>query len=74
MRYASYYNKAKLYLYLDDPDAAIQEAEGLIKNDYDVKDGKKIIETAKKLKELFNKKKVNTRHFSFDLNKVEGIK
>jgi hypothetical protein len=74
MRYASFFNKAKIYLYLDDPDAAIQEAEGLIKNDYDVKDGKKLIEAANLLKTLFRKNNTNTRHFSIELDKLEGPK
>jgi hypothetical protein len=62
MRYSSYYNLAKIYLYLDQPDKTIKEAEALIANDYDPKDGKRLIEEANKLKELFAKTGFNSRH------------
>ena len=74
MRYASWFNLGKIYLYLDDMDAAIKEAEGLIKNDYDPKDGKKMIEEAQRVKAVFNKNKANTRHFPIELDKMEGPK
>jgi hypothetical protein len=74
MRYASWFNLGKIYLYLDDMDAAIKEAEGLIKNDYDPKDGKRMIEEAQRVKAIFNKNKANTRHFPIELDKMEGPK
>lgn len=46
IRYSAYYNLGKIYLHLDQPEKAITEGEGLIKNDYDKKDGTKIIEDA----------------------------
>ncbi|MEZ0541437.1 hypothetical protein [Fibrella arboris] len=51
MRYSAYFNLARIYLLLDQPDKAIAEANGLIKNDYDTKDGERIIEEAEKLKQ-----------------------
>jgi hypothetical protein len=66
MRYAAYYNNAQLYLLLDMPDKALTEAEGLITNDYDAKDGKTLKEQAEKLTELFNKNNIYTRHFNAD--------
>ncbi|MEY4934118.1 MAG: hypothetical protein RIS64_477 [Bacteroidota bacterium] len=74
MRYASWFNLGKIYLYLDDMDAAIKEAEGLIKNDHDPKDGKRMIEEAQRVKAIFNKNKANTRHFPIELDKMEGPK
>ena len=62
MRYSAYYNLAKIYLFLDQPDKTIKEAEALIVNDYDPKDGKKLIEEANRLKETFAKTGFNTRH------------
>jgi hypothetical protein len=62
MRYSAYYNLAKIYLYLDQPDKTIKEGEALITNDYDPKDGKKLIEEANKLKELLAKTGFATRH------------
>jgi hypothetical protein len=74
MRYASWFNLGKIYLYLDDMDAAIREAEGLIKNGHDSRDGKQMIEEAQRVKAIFNKNKANTRHFPIELDKMEGPK
>jgi hypothetical protein len=65
IRYASYYNKAVLYLYLDDPEAAIKEASGLITNGFDTGDGKDLMQKANDLLLLFQKNKTNTRHFGY---------
>jgi len=62
MRHSAYYNLAKIYLFLDQPDKTIKECEALITNDYDPKDGKKMIEEAIRLKELFAKTGFANRH------------
>ncbi len=62
MRYSAYYNLAKIYYYLDMPDKVIKEAEGLIANDYDTKDGKNLIEDATKLKDIFAQTGFISRH------------
>ncbi|MFY7987350.1 MAG: hypothetical protein ACOVNP_00595 [Flavobacterium sp.] len=62
MRYSAYYNLAKIYYYLDQPDKVIKEAEALIANDYDPKDGKRLLEEAISLKNLFSNSGFNTRH------------
>ncbi len=62
MRYSAYFNLAKIYLYLDQPDKTIKEAEALIINDYDPKDGKRLIEEANNLKDLFAKTGFTSRH------------
>jgi hypothetical protein len=74
IRYASWFNLGKIYLCLDDMDAAIQQAEGLIKNGHDPKDGKRMIEEAQRVKAIFNKNKANTRHFPIELDKMQGPK
>ncbi len=63
MRYASYFNIAYIYYYLDMPDKAIEYANKLIENGYDKGDGKKILKEADLLKARFATNKINTRHF-----------
>ncbi len=62
MRYSAFYNLAKIYYYLDMPEKCIEEAEGLIKNDYDTGDGKHLIKMAEKLKEEMARANTDTRH------------
>jgi hypothetical protein len=68
MRYASFYNKAKIYLYLDQPESAIKEADALIANDYDPGDGKRIKKEAEALIEAFKKNNASSRHFPIDVS------
>lgn len=72
MRYASYFNLAVLYYYLDDPQAMMKEANGLVLNDYETKDGKAFEQTAIYLKNLFQKNNINTRHFNIDPSVFKG--
>jgi len=72
MRYASYYNLAVLYYYLDDPQAMLKEANSLILNDYDAKDGRSLANTALYLKNLFMETKLNSRHFAIDTTRFKG--
>ena len=72
MRYASYYNLAVLYYYLDDPQNMMKEAQGLILNDYDVSDGKAFERTAIWLKNLFETNNIYTRHFPIDPSSFKG--
>lgn len=69
IRYACNYNAAVLYTVLDQYDAAIEACNTLIVNDYDVKDGEKMIEKIKAVQELMAKNNANTRHFSIDTGK-----
>ncbi len=62
IRYSAYYNLGKIYLYLDQPEKAIKEGEGLIANDYDKGDGKDLVKAGNKLLETFNKLQWRTRH------------
>ena len=62
MRYASYFNMAQMYYYLDMPDKAIEYANKLIENDYDKSDGKRFIRQCNTLKERFKANKITTRH------------
>ncbi|PLK43177.1 hypothetical protein [Emticicia sp. TH156] len=62
MRYSAYYNLSKIYYYLDKPEKAREEAEGLIKNEYDEKDGESLVQMANELAESMKIAKTNTRH------------
>ncbi len=64
MRYSAFYNLANLYYLLDRPDQAIEEANGLIKNGYDTKDGERFVEQADQLKKDLVKHKLETRHMA----------
>jgi hypothetical protein len=72
MRYASYFNRAKIYLYLDAPDLALIETEKLVNNDYDIKDGRRIAEDANALSREFKRNKMTSRHFFIDEAQFEG--
>jgi hypothetical protein len=49
LRYSAYYNRATLYIALDRPDLAAEEAHKLVLNAFDTKDGKKLAERAREL-------------------------
>lgn len=62
IRYSAYYNLGRIYIHLDQPEKAIKEGEGLIANDYDKRDGKKIIEDANYDLENFKKSTYKSKH------------
>ena len=72
MRYASYYNLAKIYWYLDDPDAGLKEATELIINGYDARDGNGLEAGATSLKQTLRQAKRTTRHFPIYLETYQG--
>jgi hypothetical protein len=72
IRYASYFNLAVLYYYLDDPEAMMKEASGLALNDFDSKDGKAFEQSAIRLKNLFQQTNIYTRHFPLDPSAFKG--
>jgi len=72
IRYASYFNLAVLYYYLDDPQKMMREANGLVLNDYDTRDGKALEASAIRLKNLFQQSNIYTRHFRIDTNTFRG--
>jgi hypothetical protein len=63
LRYASYYNIAQIYQYLDRFDESTEAAKKLIANDYDKKDGEKIIKANVSLKEELAKAGQKSRRF-----------
>ncbi len=72
IRYASYFNLAVLYYYLDDPEQMMKEANGLILNDFHTAVGKSFQETALRLKNQFQQSNIYTRHFNIDPSLFTG--
>ncbi|HEY6978414.1 MAG TPA: hypothetical protein VH396_19080, partial [Chitinophagaceae bacterium] len=72
IRYASYYNLAVLYYYLDDPQSMMNEATGLELNDYDAGDAKGFKQSAARLKNIFEQTNIYTRHFPIDTSLFKG--
>jgi len=72
IRYACYYNLAVLYYYLDDPQAMMKEANGLVLNDFDPKDGMAFERTATWLRNLFQQNNIYTRHFPINTEEFRG--
>ncbi|WP_025667609.1 hypothetical protein [Aquimarina megaterium] len=62
VRYASYYNIANLYYYLEMPEKVKEYAQKIIDNNYDKKDGKYFIKKADQLIKSLETNKTNTRH------------
>jgi len=72
LRYSCYYNLAKIYIYLDEPQKAKMEADALSMNDYDEKDGKYLRNMAEALENVLRKNNATTRHFSINTSAYES--
>ena len=72
LRYASYYNLAKIYYYLDDPESAMREATELVLNKFDARDGRQMESWANDLKWIFEQNKLYTRHFAINTDQYAG--
>jgi hypothetical protein len=71
LRYSSYFNLAKIYIYLDDPTAAIREADALTMNDWDESDGRTLRSVAESLDAQLKKNNASSRHFPVDIARFE---
>ena len=71
LRYSAYYNLAKIYLYLDEPEKAKAEADALSMNDYDERDGAYLRSMAEALDEMLRKNNASTRHFAVNTASYE---
>ncbi|HYC29728.1 MAG TPA: hypothetical protein VEB42_12940, partial [Chitinophagaceae bacterium] len=65
-------NLAKIYWYLDDPDSAMKEANEVIINGYDAKDGSRLEAGATDLKALMRSARIYTRHFRVPVQEYQG--
>ncbi|HSF44857.1 MAG TPA: hypothetical protein VLA58_02560 [Chitinophagaceae bacterium] len=72
IRYASFFNLAVIYYYLDDPQSMMKEANGLVLNDFDSRDGKGFESVALRLKNQMQMANVTSRHFPIDVTKFKG--
>lgn len=63
IRYAAYYNLALIYFALEDFEKVKENANLLIKNDFDVKDGEEWIKQVEALQKQFQVNGFVTRHF-----------
>lgn len=72
IRYASFFNLAVLYYYLDDPNMMMKEANGLVLNDFSAGDGKGFEQVAMRLKNQFQTSNTYTRHFPVDTTQFRG--
>jgi hypothetical protein len=61
-----------IYYYLDDPQAMMKEANGLVLNEFDAKDGKGFATVALRLKNQFQNTNIYTRHFQIDTTGFKG--
>ena len=52
----------------------MKEANGLVLNDFDTKDGKNLEQTASYLKNLFQESNIYTRHFPINTTSFKGPK
>lgn len=64
MRYAAYYDLMKIYFYAEDFAKAESYANLLITNDYDGKDGKKMLEDIKEKKVFWEANKISSSHIA----------
>ena len=71
LRYSAYYNLAKIYLYLDEPEKAKAEADALSMNDYDERDGAYLRNMAESLEEMLRKNNASSRHFAVNTANYE---
>ena len=62
IRYASYYNLAKLYYYLDNVEKTKEYGQKIIDNDHSKFDGKTFIRMSNSLDKLFKANKTKSRH------------
>jgi hypothetical protein len=66
LKYACLYNLSLLYFWTEDFEKATEFANALIANDYDPKDGKRLIEDIEELQKEFEKTGKTSRHLKFE--------
>jgi hypothetical protein len=66
LKYACLYNLALLHFWTEDLEKATEFANAVIANDYDPKDGKRLIEDIEDLKKEFEKTGKTSRHLKFE--------
>ncbi len=67
MKYACLYNLMHLYFWLEDFDKATETANALVANDYDEKDGKRMLEAITEVRQALEACRKTTRHFVYEV-------
>ncbi|WP_422089700.1 hypothetical protein [Tenacibaculum ovolyticum] len=73
VKYASYYNLAKIYSYLDMPQKVEEYAGKLIENDYDKSDGNSFLRTAVSLSTSLEKNNMKSRHMKIVTEDISNL-
>lgn len=70
LRYGSFYNLATIYLCLEQFDMAKENAQKIVENDFDVKDGNELTQEVNTIKSRLDKHQMTTQHFTLDLEHI----
>ncbi len=73
LKYASYYNLANIYYYLDMPDKVKEYGQKIIDNDYDKSDGRRYLEYAESLKHTLSVNKTDSRHMKVLTEDISNV-
>lgn len=71
IRYGAYFNLAQLYMFTEQFDKAREYAQKLVANDFDPRDGEKIIKEIDAILADMQKHSATTRHFVPDLENIQ---
>lgn len=69
IRFAAYYNLANIYFLTDQFAKAKEYAAKIVENDYDPKDGSKMIDEITQIEARYKKHNISTRHFFVPIEK-----
>ncbi len=73
MRYAGFYTAALLHFILEDFDAASRFAQKVVENDYDEKDGKRLLKEIEEAKKQLTTNDFKSRHFPLTWKKQDEM-
>ena len=71
VRYASLYNIAMMYYYLDNHEKTAEYGQKIIDNDYSKSDGRDFLRMAEQLKNILEINQVDSRHFVIDAPEIK---
>lgn len=74
VKYASYYNLARIYYYLGMPEKVKENAQKIIDNDYDKSDGKYFLRIAESLAKSLATNKMKSRHMKIVTEDISSAK
>lgn len=74
VKYASYFNLANIYYYLDMPEKVKENAQKIIDNGYDKSDGKRFLREAEALAKSLDKNKMKSRHMKVLTEDISNMK